>query len=205
MKEKIIITIGREYGSGGREIGKKLAAALNIPFYDKELITIAAQESGFNKELFEKNDEQVNYSHNYMTAIGYILGSPVASLTDLSMNDQIYFVQAHVIEELAAKGSCVIVGRCADYVLRDNPDHISIFVHADLEDKILRVVNEYHGAALEEAESVINKADKRRANYYNYYTNRKWSRAATYDLCINSSTLGIDKTVELIKQYIELR
>lgn len=121
------------------------------------------------------------------------------------MNDQIYFVQAHVIEELAAKGSCVIVGRCADYVLRDNPDLISIFIHADTEDKVMRVVNEYHGAALEEAESVINKADKRRANYYNYYTNRKWSRAATYDLCINSSTLGIDKTVELIKQYIELQ
>ena len=205
MNKKFIITIGREYGSGGREIGKQLADELKIPFYDKELITMAAQESGFNKELFEKNDELVSYSNNYLAAIGYVLGSPVAGLTDISMNDQLYFIQASVIESLADKGSCVIVGRCADYVLRNHPDVVSIFVHANNQDRILKIVNDYHACSEEEAPNLMEKIDKKRGNYYNYYTNRHWAEAKNYDLSIDSSKLGINKTVEFIRHYLELR
>lgn len=128
MDKKIIITIAREYGSGGREIGKKIADKLKIPFYDKELITMAAKESGFKQEMFEKNDEQVDYSNNYLTAIGYVLGSPIAGLTDISMNDELHQIQANVIRQLAEKGSCVIVGRCANYVLRNDPSLVSLFI-----------------------------------------------------------------------------
>lgn len=205
MNKKVIITIGREYGSGGRDVGKRLAEELNIPFYDKELITMAAQESGFNKELFEKNDEHVSYSNNYLAAIGYVLGSPVAGLTDISMNDQLYFIQAHVIEELAEKGSCVIVGRCADYVLRDCNDVVSVFIHANREERMLRIVNDCHACAQEEAVSLMEKTDKKRGNYYNYYTNRNWADASNYHLSIDSSQIGIENCVSLIKSYLELK
>lgn len=205
MDKKIIITIAREYGSGGREVGKKLADKLKIPFYDKELITMAAKESGFKPELFEKNDEQVDFSNNYLTAIGYVLGSPVAGLTDISMNDELHMIQANIIRQLAEKGSCVIVGRCANYVLRDDPSMVSIFITGKTEDKVLRVVNDYHTASLEDAEKLMEKTDKRRGNYYNYYTNRDWKDAKHYDMCINSSVLGIDKTVELIENFINLK
>ncbi len=205
MNKRIIITIAREYGSGGREVGKQLADKLKIPFYDKELITMAARESGFKTELFEKNDEQVDYSNNYLTAIGYVLGSPVAGLTDISMNDELHFIQTNVITQLAEKGSCVIVGRCADYVLRNDPDMVSVFITGNQEDKVLRIVNEYHTAALDEAEALMAKTDKRRGNYYNYYTNRDWKDAQHYDLCVNSSVLGVEKTADLIAAFIEMR
>lgn len=205
MDKKIIITIAREYGSGGREIGKKIADQLKIPFYDKELITIAAKESGFKPEIFEKNDEQVDYSNNYLTAIGYVLGSPVAGLTDISMNDELHMIQTNVIRQLADKGSCVIVGRCANYVLRDDEAMVSVFITGDTEDKVLRVVNDYHAASLEDAEKLMEKTDKRRGNYYNYYTNQDWKDAQHYDLCVNSSVLGIDKTVDLICEFAKLK
>lgn len=205
MDKKIIITIAREYGSGGREVGKKLADKLKIPFYDKELITMAAKESGFKPELFEKNDEQVDFSNNYLAAIGYVLGSPVAGLTDISMNDELHMIQANVIRKLAEKGSCVIVGRCANYVLRDDPSMMSVFITGNTEDKVLRVVNDYHTASLEDAEKLMEKTDKRRGNYYNYYTNRDWKDAKHYDMCVNSSVLGIDKTVDLIENFINLK
>ena len=205
MDKKIIITIAREYGSGGREIGKKIADKLKIPFYDKELITMAAKESGFKQEMFEKNDEQVDYSNNYLTAIGYVLGSPIAGLTDISMNDELHQIQAKVIRQLAEKGSCVIVGRCANYVLRNDPSRVSLFITGKTEDKVLRVVNDYQTASLEDAEKLMEKTDKRRGNYYNYYTNQDWKDAQHYDLCVNSSVLGIDKTVDLICEFINLK
>lgn len=198
MKKSIVITINRQYGSGGHLIGKKVAEKLGIPFYDKELLTLAASESGFAKETFEHNDEHVRLSTSYLSAIGVILGSPTANLVDLSLNDQLQMIQSKVIEEIANKGSCVIVGRCADYVLRDRENLLSIYIHADDEDRTLRIVNEYQACSEEEAEAMIKKMDKQRSNYYNFYSNQKWNSAKTYDLTLNSSYFGIEGCVDLI-------
>lgn len=196
--EKTIITISREFGSGGREIGKKIAEQLNIPFYDKELIEIAAKESGIDKELFEDSDERTSRGFHLLGALGYSLGGPLSTITELSLNDRLFMVQSDIIKQVAEQGSCVIVGRCADYVLRDHKDVLNVFIHARMEDRKKRAVNSYE-VDERDIEGSIRKIDKKRANYYEYYTDRKWGRAENYDISINSSSFGIDGTVEIIK------
>ena len=196
MENKTIITISRQFGSGGREIGKKIADQLGIPFYDKELIEIAAKESGMDKELFEEDDARTSKGFRLLGALGYSLGGP------LSLNDRLYLVQEEVIKGVACEGSCVIVGRCADYVLRDRSDVLNVYIHADMEDRKERAVHSYE-VDERDIEGSIKKIDKRRANYYEYYTDRKWGRAENYDISINSSTFGIDGTVEIIKMLAQ--
>ena len=198
MKNNTIITISRQYGSGGRLIGQKLAERLGIPFYDKELITLAAEESGFAEHLFEKNDRNITNSLLYsLSMYGNTMG-----LYDMPLNDKLFIAQSKTIQSVAEKGPCVIVGRCADYVLRDNPNVISIFIHAPLEARVHRAVNVYEVPA-DKAEDICLKNDKTRANFYNYYSDKKWGMCRTYDLALDSARLGISGCVDQIIAFTE--
>ncbi len=199
MKPNTVITISRQYGSGGRIIGKMLAEALGVPFYDNELITMAAEQTGLSKECFQEAES---------TSIGNLLLSltsltPGADSYGLPLNEKIFLFQSQVIKDVAAKGSCVIVGRCADYVLQDHPRCIHIFIHGELEDRVKRAVESY-GLEKNGAEAAVIKTDKRRANYYNYFTGKKWGRVENYDLVLNSSRMPLEKLAEIIKDYVEL-
>ncbi len=187
-----IITIAREYGSGGRIIGQRLAEALGYEFFDRKLIEMAAEKMGFSEEYVRENEEVKNYSFisNFYSIPG-----------ELPVSDQIFIAESNAIREAAEKGNCVIVGRCADYVLKDHPGCLNIFIHAPIEDRARRVFEEYD----EDAPNIqvhIQKVDKKRASYYNYMTQQKWGQAENYDLCINSS-LGIDLTVDMIRAAVE--
>lgn len=201
MNEKTIITIGRQFGSGGHEIAAGVAEALSIPLYDKEIIIEAAKKSGMNEALFHKADERTVTSFLYSVAMGAY--TPANGFSGMNMNETIFQTQANVIHELAEKGSCVFVGRCADYVLRDMPDSYHLFVYADLPYRTARVQKLYQLEA-DKAESLIQKTDKKRANYYNYYTGQRWNAAEHYDFCLNSAKIGVGGCVEAILAYIRL-
>lgn len=204
MNNKYVITISRQFGSGGRAVGQKLAQKLDIPFYDKELISLAAKESGMNPEVFKSIDETAANSLLYSLSMGmYNFNGPLA-MGDLPVNDKLYLLQHQLIKEIATKGPSVIVGRCADYVLKDSPHTINIFIYADMEYRKKRAVT-VHNIEERRAETIINKTDKTRANYYSFYTGQKWGVAQNYDLCIDSSKLSDDKIVELICSYINLK
>ena len=204
MNETFVINIGRQLGSGGRQIGEKLSAEFGIGFYDKELIQLASKESGLGKEFFEKADEKSSFSF-----IGGLLGlrtniNNEVYVNNYLCNETFFKIQSDVIRELAQKDSCVFVGRCADYILRDNPRCINVFITADTEDRIKRVAQTYQ-LSLDKAQELIVKTDKKRAEYYNYYSNKVWGAAGSYHLCINSSVLGMDQTVAFITQFIKQR
>lgn len=203
--DRYVITIGRQFGSGGRSIGEKMAKKLNIAFYDKELISIAAKESGMDPEVFEGVDEKAANSLLYSLSMGmYSFGSGFSAMGDLPVNDKLYLLQHKIIKEIAEKENCVIVGRCADYVLRDNPNCVNIFVYADMAFRKEQSIKK-HGIDSAHAEHIITKTDKNRANYYSFYSGQKWGMAENYDLCIDSSKLDEDKIVELIAEYIQMR
>lgn len=205
MENKYIITIARQFGSGGREIGKALADKLQIPFYDKELITMAAKESGMDAEIFEDVDEKATNSLLYSLSMGlYSFGNSFSAMGDLPVNDRLYILQHKIIKKLAENGPCVIVGRCADYILRERDDCVNIFFHADMEYRKRRAV-EVRGVDKARAEQVVNKTDKVRANYYSFYSGQKWGFAQNYDLCIDTSKLSSDEIVSLIVKYLELK
>ncbi len=195
----LIITIGRQFGSGGRQIGRRLAEELGIDFYDRALITAAAKKSGFSEELFEMMDKRATNSLLY--SLSMFGGSGV---NGMSLTDQLYLTQANLIREFADKGSCVIVGRCADHILREYPNRFDIFISAPIEDRIRRIQSspdrEFEGN--KSPQSTLEKMDKQRATYYNYYTGKVWGKADHYDLCINAGRLGIDKSVELILNFV---
>ncbi len=200
---KNIITISRQYGSGGREIGEKLAKKLDIPFYDKEIITRAAKESGFSEDAFENVEKKASNSLLYSIAMGMnAYGSHEMGFTNLSLDDQVYIAQSNIIRKIALEGPSIIVGRCADYILRDHANAIHVFVWADLVFRKDRAVNKYNMPE-EKAEENILKLDKRRANYYNYHASEKWGRAENYHLSIRSDYVGIDNSVELLADYIK--
>lgn len=200
-----IITIGRQYGSGGREIGKKVAEALDIPFYDKELIAYAAKQSGINEDLFYQNDETQPGSFIYSLVMGtYPLVEGNTIYPNLPMNHKVFLAQFEAIKEIAKKGPCVIVGRCADYVLQEHKKLINIFISADMEFRKKRIA-EMENINEKKLEDYIKKVDKKRSSHYKYYTSKKWGDVTNYDLCINSSSLGIDKTVELILDYVKMK
>lgn len=201
MEKKVIITIGRQVGSGGRQIGKKLAEELGIAFYDKELINLASKESGICGEFFEKADEKTSGSLLQTFAMGFSMNNAIFQNNDYLSNESLFQIQSDVIRKVAAEKSCILVGRCADYILRDHSDCISIFISASLEDRI-RQVMEYNQLTEKEAEEYIHKVDKSRASYYNYYTDKEWAAAASYDLCINSSVFGIQGTTDFIQSMI---
>lgn len=204
-KTNLIITIGRQYGSAGYEIGKKLASDLGVKLYDKEMLKRAAKESGFSEELFETHDERPTNSFLYSLVMDtYSLGFSSGTYADMPINHKVFLAQFDTIKKIAEEESCVMVGRCADYALEEYDNVINIFVYADLEQRIRRVAREFDISDAK-AKDIITKNDKKRASYYNYYTNKTWGEAKGYDLCINSAKLGIDGAVEVIKQYIETR
>jgi len=204
MAGNYVITIGRQLGSGGREIGQKLAAVLGISFYDKELIRIASQKSGLKEEFFEKADEKKRF---ILFAGLFGMQSPqteeVYSGYYLS-NETFFKIQSDVIHSLAEEKSCLFVGRCADYVLKDHPRILNIFLIADINDRIKRVMK-IHQLTEKKALNLIEKTDKQRSSYYNYFSNKAWGVAESYHLCINTSVLGIDETVGFIQKFAEKR
>ncbi len=201
---KKVITISRQYGSGGREIGSKLAKELNIPFYDNELITRAAKESGFAEAAFHNAESKASNSLLYSIAMGMnSYGNQELGFSHLSLDDRIYLAQSDVIRKVAAEGPCVIVGRCADYILKEIGNVINVFIWADLDFRVDRAIHIDH-MDQNKIEDNILKIDKRRANYYNYHASEKWGRAENYHLSLKSSLIGIDGCVELIKRYVEL-
>ena len=204
MGTKHIITVARQFGSGGKEIAKALADELGIDFYDKELISMAAKESGMSPEVFEKIDEQATNSLLYSLSMGlYNFGNGFSAMGDLPVNDKLYIIQHKMIKKLADKGPCVILGRCGDYVLKDYDNVVSIFINADMEYRKEHAIN-YHNVDPRRAEQVVNKADKNRANYYSFYSGQKWGQAQNYDLCINSGRMTRDDAVSVIKTYVSL-
>lgn len=204
MNEKFAITIGREFGSGGLEIGKKLGESLSVDFYDKELISLAAKESGFCEDVFEKADEAPTNSFLYSLVMGsYPMNSLYFQNNDLLTNDKLFSIQSKVIKNIAKEKSCVIVGRCSDYILREEKNLIRVYLRADFDFRLKRTMQMYN-LNEKEAKNQINKADKKRANYYNYYTGNEWSSVKNYDLVINTSKLGIDYTVKQIINYVDM-
>lgn len=202
---KTIITIGRQAGSGGKEIGEKLAAALNIKCYDRELLEIAAKESGLCEEIFENHDEKPTRSFLYSLVMDtYSYGYSSAAYPDMPINHKVFLAQFDAIKKIAEEGPCIMVGRCADYALEDSYNCLRLFLNAPLDTRVARVAN-LHDMSLAKAKERILKSDKQRASYYNYYTNKKWGDANSYDLCINTSILGIDGTVEMIKSIVETK
>ena len=200
---KKVITISRQYGSGGREIGNKLANRLGIPFYDNELIDRAAKESGFSTVAFENAENKATNSLLYSIAMGMnAYGNQELGFAHLSLDDRIYIAQSDVIRNVAQEGPCVIVGRCADYVLKDMHDSINIFIWASLESRIKRAIEIDDLSEIKPEENIL-KIDKRRANYYNYHADEKWGRAENYHMSIRSDYIGIDSCVECIKSYVE--
>ncbi len=205
MDEKFVINIGRQLGSGGREIGKKLAAELNITFFDKELINLASQESGLKKEFFEKADEKASRGISGLLGLRFpFINDGAISSNNYLSNDSLFKIQSDVIRNLSEKESCLFVGRCADYILRDNSRCVNIFISAPLEDRIKRICKTTK-ITPEKAEEIIVKTDRERASYYNYYSYKVWGAASTYHLCIDSSILGTDETVSFIKLFIKKR
>lgn len=197
MNTNTIITIGRQYGSGGRLIGKQLAEELGVPFYDKELLTVASKESGINEELFVTHDEKPTNSFLYSLVMGSYNG------TELPLNHKLFLAQFDAIKKVASAGPCVIVGRCADYALEDFPNCINVFICADMQHRIERVTKLYN-VAPEKAEDTIMKTDKKRSKYYSFYSNKKWGEAANYDLTFDSGLIGIDNCVKLIKEFVKM-
>lgn len=196
MKPNTIITISRQYGSQGHKVGEALAQRLGISFYDREIVARASEKSGFGEELFNKLDRRGSNSFIYSLSMFGTTG-----MNGLSLNDQLFISERDIIREMAKQGSGVFVGRCADYILRKQPNIFNFFIKAPLEKRIQNVIDE-NPDVLPTKESVL-KLDKQRATYYNYYTGQRWGDAANYDLCLDSSRLGIEKCCDIIMDYIE--
>lgn len=199
-----IITIGRQFGSGGKDVGKMVADALNIPFYDKELVELAAKKSNFNEDAVKEIDERATHSLLYSIVTGSFgldgLNSPL--FYEMPMNDKFFIAQSEIIKELAAKESCVIVGRCADYVLSEveSVDVLSTFIYGSLDYRSMRVARDLN-LTLPRARDYIKKTDKQRRTYYDYYTSHEWGKISNYDLCINTEKIGIESAAQMIINY----
>lgn len=203
MEEKLIITLGRQTGSGGRKIGTMLAERLGVKCYDKELLDRAAKESGLCRELLESNDEKPTNSFLYSLVMDtYSLGYSSSPYVDMPINQKIFLAQFDTIRNLAKNESCVIVGRCADYALSGVPGMISVFISAEEADKISRI-QESQKVSSDKAREIMLKTDKRRSSYYNYYSNKRWGDSRSYDLCINSSKVGLNGAVDMILAFAE--
>lgn len=200
-----IYTIGREFGSGGKEVGERLAERLGIKLYDKELLQHAAKESGFCEEIFENHDEKPTNSFLYSLVMDTysVNGYTSSPFLDMPLNHKVFLAQFETIKKIAEQESCVIVGRCADYALADNKDCINIFVQAPIENRI-RLVSKRLNLTENKAKDIIQKNDKQRASYYNYYTSKRWGDSTSYHLTVDSGKLGIDGCVELIIKYREI-
>lgn len=198
--EPFVINIGRSLGSGGRAIGHILAKECGIEYYDREILSLAAKESGFCAEVFEKNDEKNRFLRTLGNIIPFIGGGTTYYSNELS-NENLFRIQSEAIRKAAADHSCIFIGRCADYVLRDYPRCVNVFITADMKDRIANVMK-WSNCSAEKAEEIIEKGDSQRADFYNFYSSGTWGAASTYHLCINSSVLGIEATAAFIKEFI---
>ena len=200
-----VITIGRQFGSAGREIGQKVAAYFGIKCYDKELLSRAAKESGFCEEMLENHDERPTSSFLYNLVMDtYSFGYNASHFVDMPISHKVFLAQFDAIKKIASEGPCIIVGRCADYALEDNPELLSVFIHADMDARIRRIARDFDLTDAK-AKDMIRKTDKQRSSYYNYYTNKRWGDANSYQFCLDSSKLGIEGTVEAILKLIEIK
>lgn len=203
MGQKIILTVARQFGSGGHDVAKKVSELLDIPFYDKELIGIAAKESGLSENLFDGLEEKPTTSLLYSLVMGMQAGGAAYwRYGDMTSADNVFRIQSQVIRSVAEKDSCVVVGRCADYILRKEENTINVFIHADIDYRTKRIMEKYdmkEKAALD----YINKTDKRRASFYNFYTNKIWGSVDNYDLSVATDKIGIDNAAQLIVDYIK--
>lgn len=195
MDSNYIITIGRQYGSGGRKIGLLLSQMLDIPFYDRKLITEAVRRSGLSHEYLERGDEK-------RPGLWKQLFSPGVGFSPEFGQEELFRIQAETILEIADKGPCVIVGRCADYVLRNNPRCFNVFICADLQSRIGRVASR-HDITVREAEDMIVRTDRARAAYYTFYTDKQWGQCVSYHLCIDSSVLGLEGSAAVILDFVK--
>lgn len=198
-KTSTILTIGRQFGSAGREIGYKVAEDFQIKLYDKEMLDRAAKESGICQELFESHDEKPTNSFLYSLVM-----DNYSAYTDMPINHKVFLAQFDAIKKIADEGPCILVGRCSDYALEDYENVLRVFIHADIKDRVRRIARIY-GLTDAKAKDMIIKKDKKRASYYNYYTNKRWSDAGSYDICINSSLLGIEGTAKAIEALMSLK
>ncbi len=202
LSKNLVITIGREFGSGGHEIARRLSEKMGIKMYDKEIISIVAKNHGYSEEVLNDIDEKASNSLLYALSTGaYTHHTHLVSGLHIPLNDKAFMAYAEVIKELAEKESCIIVGRCADSILKDHENLFRVFIHTDLERRVDRIC-EFEKIDRNEALSIIKKRDKKRSGYHNYYADTKWGAVKTYDLCIDSK-IGIDKVVEIIKYAAE--
>ena len=207
MKDKnFIITVGRQFGSGGHDIGEKLAKRLGVKFYDKELLLEAAKEIGINPELFKKTDEKLPsfYISNLSLNLGFYI-QPFSSSPASFYYDNVQKAVCVTIRNIAKRESCIIVGRCADYLLRENPYCINIFISASPEACAQRIMNRLEGLDMHDALALAKKENKLRAEYYNFYTDKEWGHSSSYDLCLDSSRLNEDAIIEIIESYVKAR
>ena len=202
--DNFVITIARQYGSGGRTIGEELAKKLGISYYDKDIIRMASEESGIHEQLFGRADENVSTKQRFFAKSGIYKGELIPPQSkDFTSDENLFNYQAKVIRELAEEESCIIIGRCADYVLKDDPNVLRLFFFAPKEDCIVRVM-EHDGITRRDAENKIEKIDKHRADYYKYYTGKDWYDARNYDFCLDTTSMGYEKLVEVVKNFIEV-
>ena len=204
-KTHTIITIGRQFGSGGREIGKRLADELGIEFYDKELLSRAAKDSKICKELFETHDEKPTNSFLYSLVMDtYSMGFASGSVNEMPLNHKIFLAQFDAIKKIAEEGPCVLVGRCADYILKNDPYVISVFFYSDIEERIKWSIEEYQVPA-KQAKKIVQEKDAQRARFYEFYTNQKWGNARNYTLMINTSKMSTDEAVQLLASFYDVK
>ncbi|MBE6701889.1 MAG: cytidylate kinase-like family protein [Ruminococcaceae bacterium] len=203
MAEKLAITIGRQFGSGGRDIGVRVGELLGIKVYDKELLIMAAEKRGISPDYLRRVDEKAASSLLYTLAMGSSIYSARHLGVDVPINDQLFITQTEIIKEAAEAGTAIFIGRCADYVLRNHPHRLSFFIYSDYESRVHRVM-ERHECGRSEAESLINKTDKKRINYYNFYTGKKWGKFENYHMSLDSSLLGVEGTAQMIANLIKI-
>jgi cytidylate kinase len=205
MSKNILITIARQVGSGGREVGELVAKNLGIDYHDKSLINMAAEKSGLSPEVLHNTDEKATPSFLYSIAMGgmgmvpFTHGMPY----DTPINDRLFVLQSGIIEELAKSHSCVFIGRCADFVLRDFDNVLRVFVYADIE-KRAETIAKRNDISISEAKNLATKLDKKRSNYYGYYTSKKWGRSENYDLMIDTTKIGVEGAARIIEEYVKL-
>lgn len=204
----LVITIGRQYGSAGRDVGQRIAEKLGFAFYDKEIVEMAAEKSNLSTDALKHADERATNSFLYSVASGSMSfhGIHTPSRYDMPINDKLFIAESEVIKEIAAKGDSVVVGRCADYVLEneENVDILSVFVYGSADYRIKRVMAAY-GMTESKARDSVNKTDKRRRSYYEYYTSNDWGVMSNYDLCVNTEKLGINEAADMIVDYIKAK
>lgn len=202
---KIVVTIGRQYGSGGRELGQRLAKELDFKFYDEELVDMAAKKHDMSSEVLHNVDEKATNSFLYSLVSGSMGGSTPPFYYDMPLNDKLFIAQSEIIKSVAREGSCVIVGRCADYVLQDTEANCAnLFVYAPMKNRIERISRIYE-LTPEKAKDKIIKTEKKRRTYYNYYSNQEWGKMTNYHLCIDPSSVGMDQALETVKAFVRAK